>query len=108
MPLPQLTHLQFAVIESLLNGDRAGHEIRDHLAKRGVNKSGPAFYQMMARLEDTKFVEGHYDERVIDGQMIRERRYKLLRNGEKAYSQTADFYRDAIFAKAKGVPGYAH
>jgi len=96
MPLPTLTHLQFLVIEALLNGDRAGHEIRDFLSSRQVNKTGPAFYQMMARLEDAEFVEGRYEENVIDGQMIRERHYHLLGDGAKAYSQTADFYRDAI------------
>ena|SRR5436190_5408860 len=107
MPLPPLTPLQFVVLEALLDGDRPGREIRDHLASRRIKKSGPAFYQMMARLEDAKFVNGRYDEKVIGGQMIRERHYQLLRDGVKAYRETVDFYRDPVLANEKRGIGYA-
>jgi DNA-binding PadR family transcriptional regulator len=102
MPLPTLTHLQFSILQSLLNGEKAGREIRDELRKAGEKKSGPAFYQLMSRLEESKFVGGRYDEKVIEGQMIRERRYKILGNGLKAHAHTAQFYFEAANAAKRG------
>ena len=46
----------------------------------------------MARLEDARFVEGSYDEKVIDGQRIKERRYKITGQGIAAWEEVRDFY----------------
>lgn len=99
MPLPTPSHLQFLVMSVLLDSERAGHQVRQQMAESGVKKSGPAFYQMMARLEDTGWVKGWYDEKVIDGQMIRERRYKLTGKGARAHRQTCDFYAQRLQAE---------
>jgi hypothetical protein len=69
-----------------------GREIRRELARQGVRRSGPAFYQMMARLEDTGQVEGWYDQKVIDGQLIKERHYRTRPAGARAWAVTRDFY----------------
>jgi DNA-binding PadR family transcriptional regulator len=92
MPLPELTHLQFLVLSILLDGERSGREVRERLTEAGETKSGPAFYQFMARLEDAGFVEGWYDQKVIDGQSIKERRYRIIGNGTKAWEDVRDFY----------------
>jgi DNA-binding PadR family transcriptional regulator len=91
--LPDLTHLQFLILGSLTEGEQSGREIRARLAEQGVKKSGPAFYQLMARLEDSKYVRGWYDQKVIDGQVIKERRYKITAPGLRALEATATFYR---------------
>jgi DNA-binding PadR family transcriptional regulator len=90
--MPTLTHLQFLILNALLDGERSGQEVRDALAAAKVRKSGSAFYQLMARLEDAKFVAGHYEQKTIDGQPIKERRYKLLAGGRRALAETRDFY----------------
>jgi hypothetical protein len=92
MPLPDLTHLQFLVLTALLEGEQSGRYIREKLAEEGVHKTGPAFYQLMARLEDAKLVEGWYDQKVVDGQIIKERRYKVTGLGVHAWESTRDFY----------------
>src|SRR6185369_7323660 len=97
-PLPDLTHLQFLVLGILRGGARTGHGVRKALARHGVRRSGPAFYQMMARLEDAGFVDGEYDQKVVSGQIIKERRYTLTDRGEAAWSATRAFYSDAIVA----------
>ncbi len=56
--LPELSHLQFAVLEVLGAAQMSGKDLRTGLSELGLKKSGPAFYQMMARLEEAKFVEG--------------------------------------------------
>jgi DNA-binding PadR family transcriptional regulator len=96
MRLPTLTHLQFLILDSLLGGERSGQEVRDALAAVKFHKSGPAFYQLMARLEDAKFVAGRYKQKTIDGQPIKERRYKLLAGGRRAHDETRDFYLERL------------
>ena len=97
-PLPEVTHLQFLVLGILRSGSRTGHVVRKTLARHGIRRSGPAFYQMMSRLEDAGLVAGEYDQKIVDAQIIKERRYTLTAIGESAWSATRAFYDDAIGA----------
>jgi DNA-binding PadR family transcriptional regulator len=90
--LPGITHLQFVVLGLLLDAPRAGRHIRSELATHGVRRTAPAFYQMMARLEDAGFVEGWYEQKIVDGQIIKERHYKLRAAGLRVWTATRDFY----------------
>jgi len=92
-PFPDLTHLQFVVLDCIGSRSISGRELRDLLAEKGVRKSGPAFYQMMSRMEESKFVLGEYIQKVIDGQTLRERVYTVLGPGARAYDATVRFYR---------------
>lgn len=93
MPMPKLTHLQFLVVIEILRGATRGRLVRNRLKEAGVRQSGPAFYQMMAALEDAGFVSGWYEQQVINRQIIRERHYKVLASGKKAAEESRDFYR---------------
>ncbi len=93
MQLPKLSHLQFTVLGQLLGSPASGRDIRSRLRTFGANKSGPAFYQLMARMEDAGLVEGWYEQQIVDGQIIRERHYKIARNGQRAWQRSRDFYR---------------
>src|SRR5471032_1289277 len=103
MTLPQLTHLQFLVVSQLLRGDARGRDLRTRLADEGVKQSGPAFYQMMAGLEDGGFVSGRYEQQVVDGQIIRERHYRVLVRGRKAWQGAHDFYERVIAHRRTGL-----
>jgi DNA-binding PadR family transcriptional regulator len=92
MSLPELTHLQFLILATLLDGEMSGRDLRGRLAEEGVVKNGPAFYQLMARLEEAKWVEGWYDQRVTEGQVARERRYKVTAAGAAARERAWEFY----------------
>ena len=94
--IPEITHLQFLVLGMLRGGARPGRFIRRALARHGVRRTGPAFYQMMARLEDAALVDGEYDQKIVDGQIIKERRYTRTLRGDAAWSSTRAFYADAI------------
>ena len=50
--IPRLTHLQFLVIGILLDEAATGKQLRAMLKTHGAKKSGPAFYQLMARMEE--------------------------------------------------------
>src|SRR6476659_3666057 len=106
--IPEITHLQFLVLAVLRGGTRTGRVVRRMLARHGVRRTGPAFYQMMARLEDAQLVAGEYDSKVIDGQIIKERRYTLTPGGDTAWSATRAFYDEAIGAYGTGKPRTAH
>jgi DNA-binding PadR family transcriptional regulator len=56
--LPPLTPLQFLVLATLRDGERAGRDIRDTLARHDAKRSAAAFYQTMARLERAQLIEG--------------------------------------------------
>ena len=96
MKLPPLTHLQFVVLESLSVAEQAGRELRALLASFGVRNSAPAFYQMMARLEEAGFVEGWYDQKLVAGQNIKERRYRIVKAGDRALADTRAFYQERL------------
>lgn len=95
-PTPRLSHLQFLVLGSLLHGDRLGREIRDDLRRFGVKRSGPAFYQLMSRLEDSELVEGRYEQKIVDSQIIRERTYRLKTTGRQAWNDCRRFNETVI------------
>ena len=90
--LPAITHLQFLVLGLLRDHPHAGRDIRTALQRHGVRRTAPAFYQMMARLEDAGLVEGWYDQKVVDGQLIKERHYRVRPAGARAWAVTRDFY----------------
>jgi hypothetical protein len=92
MNVPDISHLQFLVLELIGARKITGRELREMLAKRGVKKSGPAFYQLMGRLEDAKFVSGSFTKKFVEGQLIRERVYSVTGAGERAFNGTIDFY----------------
>ena len=98
MPLPDITHLQFSVLAILRNGEVSGRDVRGRLAEMGMRRTGTAFYQLMGRLEEAVLVIGRYDQKIIDGQIIKERYYSLAEEGAQAWEATRDFYVDTIRA----------
>jgi DNA-binding PadR family transcriptional regulator len=94
--VPDITHLQYLVLTALREHPLLGRHLRRQLSQHGVRRSAPAFYQMMARLEDAGLVAGDYDQKIIDAQIIKERRYQLTPAGEAAWKRTRDFYVETI------------
>ncbi len=105
--LPPVTHLQFLVLDALAGDDQAGRHLRDLLATYGIRRSAPAFYQMMARLEASDLVEGWYDQQLVAGQNVKERRYRLTRTGQEALKATRSFY-VARLSASRAVPKGSH
>lgn len=87
-PLP---HLQFAVLGILGSDGKSGQDIRDTLSEMGVGKGAPAFYRLMGRMEEAGLVEGSYDQEVVDGQIYRQRVYKVTAAGLRAREASSRF-----------------
>ncbi|MDD5165560.1 MAG: helix-turn-helix transcriptional regulator [Candidatus Pacebacteria bacterium] len=93
MKLPELTHLQFVVVNTLTDEPTLGSILRTSFAHYGSPfDSGPAFYQFMKRLEASNFIKGQYDTHMHGKQIIRQRKYTLTKKGEKAIRDLKLFY----------------
>ena len=97
--IPQLTALQFLVLGELRRSDQAGRALRQTLAAHGVRRSAPAFYQLMARLERDRLVDGWYEQVPAGDQVVTERRYRLRPAGARLWTEARDFY-SAVIGRA--------
>src|SRR5580692_7364918 len=80
--VPKLTHLQILVLAIATEGEQWGREFREKLGDRGCRMSGPAFYQLMSRMEVCGLVKGKYQTKVVKGQTIKQRRYRATAEGQ--------------------------
>jgi DNA-binding PadR family transcriptional regulator len=104
MRIPDLSALQFLVIRALGGKERPGKEIRGKIAEYDHRMSKPAFYQLMARLEEAGFVKGVYHLVEIAGQVAKERHYKVTAKGLEAYNATTRFFQPDRLGSEKVVP----
>lgn len=89
---PPITHLQFLVLTHLHGGVLSGISLREALEEEGVKKSLPSFYQLMFRLEESKFVRGWYEQVTVGETICRERKYEIIAGGREAARECAEFY----------------
>ena len=99
--LPGLTHLQFLVLGVLRGDEQPGRTVRDALAGYGIRRTGPAFYQLMARLEKDGLVSGWYEQVTVGDQAVTERRYRITADGKKRWNEARAFYQHVSRAAAK-------
>lgn len=99
--IPRLTHLQFLVLGLLGGGEQPGRTLRDTLAAHGARRTGPAFYQLMARLERDGLVVGRYEQITANGQAVTERRYTITPQGARLWTESRDFYAAAAAARPR-------
>jgi DNA-binding PadR family transcriptional regulator len=92
--LPTLTHLQYLVLGVLRTEEQPGRVIRQALAAYGVRRSGPAFYQLMARLEKARWVDGWYERITVGDQAVTERRYRITPEGARLWARAQAFYEE--------------
>ena len=96
MSAPKLSNLQFLVLGILRAGPLSGRAVRQELERFDVHKSGPAFYQLMSRLEAGGLLEGSYTQEIVEGQIIRERCYTIQGAGQEAWEANRDFHLEVI------------
>ena len=104
MPIPDITHLQFLLLNALQEREQSGRALRELLGQEGRRTSGPAFYQLMARMEDAKLVRGRYEQKVVEGQLIKERVYALTAPGVAAAEAVRAFYA-SLAVRRTGLEG---
>ena len=103
--IPNLPHLQFAVLECIGTNRVKGHDLRTLLTHKKLFKSAPAFYQLMARMEDAGLVSGETEHRTEDGVAIQERFYRVTGHGERAIRESLEFYQRPELGGFGGLRG---
>lgn len=92
MNLPTISHLQFAVLVILLEGETSGEIIRHRLAEKGVSHTTTAFYQLMYRMERHNLITGYYVSRISRGKPVTESKYQSTKHGRDELNATKVFY----------------
>lgn len=100
-PIPVLTHLQFLVLGVLRAEPQAGRALRSALSAYGIRRTGPAFYQLMARLEKDRLVDGWYEQVTVNDQAVTERHYRITGDGSRRWKEARAFYDHVARATAK-------
>ncbi len=95
MKLPEMTPLQFLVVQLLFDGRKTTGELRRELAARALPSSGPAMSKLMKRLVAAAFVEPGYQQRPGCEHTVRECRYRVTDLGVIFWKATRDFYATA-------------
>ncbi len=101
MSLPQLTHRQYAVLNAIGAQSMSGRDLRECLNEAKIHHSRGAFYQLMARLEDSDFVESWDEEVVIRNQRYKERCYRVTGQGVRAMREVESYYAQGGQAHAR-------
>ena len=99
--LPALTHMQFLVLGVLRNEELPGRALREVLTGYGIRRTGPAFYQLMARLEKDRLVDGWYEQTTVGDQAVTERRYRISADGKRRWNEARAFYEHVARAATK-------
>lgn len=93
--LPKLTHLQFLVLYLLAHqpdGMLAG-DLRHRLQARGESRRGPAFYQMMRRMESEGLITAvQIPYHTLAWVTVFRTRYTLTPAGMEASQEVVRFY----------------
>ena len=75
--------------------------LREVLAGYGIRRTGPAFYQLMARLEKDRLVDGWYEQITVGDQAVTERRYRISADGKRRWNEARAFYDHVARAATK-------
>ena len=90
--VPDLTHLQFAALATIADGEVSGRNLRARLAEEDIALAGPAFYQFMGRLVKAGLVASRLNEELIRDLAVKETFYSLTNAGRAEFRRTLDFY----------------
>ena len=99
--LPALTHLQFLVLGVLGTDTSPGRTLRKALSAYGIRRTGPAFYQLMARMEKDRLVDGWYEQVTVGDQAVTERHYRIAPEGTRRWKEARAFYEHVAKTSAK-------
>ena len=95
------------VLEVLLEATHEDREMHGWAIAKTTKRSGPTVYGVIDRLEDAKWITGHWEEQHPDGNKPRRRFYSLTPNGViKARALLAERRPDRERCLAQPRPGW--
>ena len=90
--LPNVTHLQFLVLDVLVRRPEgtSATTLRDALSEYGEDREGPKFYQMMRRLERSDFVTSWSKQFNVGGGEVARTYYRATESGRISWRITLE------------------
>jgi len=90
--VPDLSHVQFFVLESLMVCPLSTKQLRSELHGVGWARSKPTFHELTKRLEERGLIHGFFERKFVGYFVIRERHYEITTAGVRAYHEAQAFY----------------
>ena len=107
---PHYNFSQMATVDIIAkHGQINGVDLRRELAAEGVKKSGPAFFDMMMRLESAGLIRSWHDnETLVKGRRRRTKFYCLEGDGFRALQEFRQYLQDYMKRRSweGGDPAY--
>jgi PadR family transcriptional regulator, regulatory protein PadR len=85
--IERVTEATLDVLEVLLQAHQDGRDIHGWEIKKETRRSGPTVYGVIDRLEDSRLIEGHWENQDSSDKGPRRRYYRLTGAGVAAASQ---------------------
>jgi hypothetical protein len=98
VPLPDLTHLQFLVLDLLIESESglSASQLRESLNQHGEPRAGPKFYQLMKRLVKEGLIDTWSQSFDVGGGVVNRTYYKQTDLGHTFWYSTLRFYADRL------------
>jgi DNA-binding PadR family transcriptional regulator len=90
--LPEMSGLQFLVVQLLFAGPQSGAELRRAMKKAGVKIGPPSFSRLMRRMEETGYVYAQSEEGPSGCRLVCPRRFEVTDLGVGVWKQVREFY----------------
>lgn len=103
MKPPELSVFQMSILHALPEEDEEikFDDLRVALRTLGYRKSAPGFSNAMQRLQKLGFVAGRYESTQINGHTVREKYFKITREGVGALNLAQSFLKETLLQGKK-------
>ena len=103
--LPEMSSLQFLVVQLLLAGPQSGAELRRMMQEAGAEIGPPSFSRLMRRMEETGYVHAQSTGGSSSGcRLVCPRRFEVTDLGVGVWKQVREFYAAGAGPAAELVP----
>ena len=90
--LPEMSPLQFVVVQLLFAGPQSGGQLRRRMEQAGVKIGPPSFSRLMLRMETAGYLQAHDEDGPAGCHLVRPRRFEVTDLGVAIWSRVREFY----------------
>jgi hypothetical protein len=102
--LPEMSGLQFLVVQLLFAGPQSGEELRRRMKDAGAEIGPPSFSRLMQRMEDACYLQAHSESGPSGCRLVRPRRFEVTDLGVGIWKRAREFYAAGAGPPAELVP----
>lgn len=102
--LPEMSGLQFLVVQLLFAGPQSGEELRRRMEEAGAKIGPSSFSRLMRRMEDANYLQAQSEEGPSGCRLVCPRRYEVTDLGVGIWKRVREFYAAGAGPPAELVP----